>query len=206
MLTVIVTVCRQKLANSEDSDQTWRPDQTDLCPHCQPRSVCYNRFKVNSFFRIFLFLFLCFKSLMMQSEFPMTFISLSNWQSFLCLLKDWNNTEWNSVMYIAGLKCGAIIFRSSPQSGGIAGTITLCQNSGFCLEKYFKEYSWHVYVMELGPRGTGTKSRAVTISLSLQCGAYNRALRNEVIIPAIHLGPGVGAVVTNDWCIISCDG
>ena len=62
--------------------------------------------------------------------------------------------------------------------------------------------------MELGPSGSGTKRRAITISLSLQCGSYNRALRNE--LPQVFPVGGVcggwgwgGAVVTNDWYVIS---
>ena len=41
------------------------------------------------------------------------------------------------------------------------------------------------FLMELGPRGRGTKSRAITISLSPQSGGYKSALKNEIIIPAI---------------------
>ena len=52
------------------------------------------------------------------------------------------------------------------------------------LEKYFKEYSLFV-LMELGPMGRGTKIRAITISLSPQCGGYNRALRNEKLLPLL---------------------
>ena len=49
------------------------------------------------------------------------------------------------------------------------------------LEKYFKEYSICV-LMELRPRGRGTKSRGIMISLSPQCGCFNRALRNEKLL------------------------
>ena len=49
------------------------------------------------------------------------------------------------------------------------------------LVKYFKEYSMYV-LMELVPRRRGTKSRAITISLSPQCGGYNRALRYEKLL------------------------
>ena len=55
-------------------------------------------------------------------------------------------------------------------------------------EKYFEEYSMYV-LMELGSRGRGAKSRAITaksrditISLSKQCWGYNRALRNEKLL------------------------
>ena len=36
--------------------------------------------------------------------------------------------------------------------------------------------------MELGPRGRGTKSRAITISLSPQCRSYNRPLSIEKLL------------------------
>ena len=46
----------------------------------------------------------------------------------------------------------------------------------------------------------GAKSRVVTISLSLQGGAYTRALKSEnSLSPPIPVGGG--AVDTNDWCI-----
>ena len=69
------------------------------------------------------------------------------------------------------------------------------------LKKYFKEYSMHV-LMELGPRGKGSKSRAITISLSPQCGCYNRALRNENYYPCYSLvGWGLWLQMTVDWCL-----
>ena len=34
-------------------------------------------------------------------------------------------------------------------------------------------------LMELGPRGRGTKSSDITISLSPQCSGYNRALTDD---------------------------
>ena len=70
--------------------------------------------------------------------------------------------------------------------------------------KYFKEYSMYV-LMELGPRGRETTSRAITISLSPQCGGYNRALRNENLLSPLFPIGGVKAVVTNDWCITEHD-
>ena len=55
--------------------------------------------------------------------------------------------------------------------------------------------------MELGPRGRGTMSRAITISLSPQCGGSNRALRNEKLLFQLIISCRWGTVVTNDGCI-----
>ena len=47
-------------------------------------------------------------------------------------------------------------------------------------------------LMELGPRERGTKSRAITISLSPQCRGYNGALRNEQLLSPLFPIGGVG--------------
>ena len=84
-----------------------------------------------------------------------------------------------------------------------ARVITSCQNSWLeCwLEKYIKEYSMYDW-MELGPRGRGTKSRTITISLSPQCRDYNWALRNKKFLsPLFRIGVcgGGGVVVEMQW-------
>ena len=50
-------------------------------------------------------------------------------------------------------------------------------------------------------------SRAMTLSRSPQCRAFSRAVMNGKwfsSLPIFPVGWGVGAVVTNDWCIILC--
>ena len=49
------------------------------------------------------------------------------------------------------------------------------------------------------PLGRGTKSRAITVSLTPPCGGYNGALRIEKLSPSFSVG--AGSVITNDWCI-----
>ena len=46
------------------------------------------------------------------------------------------------------------------------------------------------------------KSRAMTLSRSLQCRAFSKALMDEKSLSPLF-PKGGGAVVTNDWCIIA---
>lgn len=50
----------------------------------------------------------------------------------------------------------------------------------------------------------GAKSKAITISMSSQCGAYTQALKMRSLALLFLVGgrDGEGAVATNDWCVI----
>ena len=85
--------------------------------------------------------------------------------------------------------CGAITFPSSPQCGGSAGVVTcarIANENADSTWKAFKEYSMHV-LMELGPKGRGTKSRAILLKPAVcphSAGVIAaRALRNEKLSP-----------------------
>ena len=81
-----------------------------------------------------------------------------------------------------GLMCGAMTFSVPPQYRVNAGLVIL------------RKYSPVKFTL--------IKSRAITLSRSPQCRAFSRAVMDEksssLLIPV-----GEGAVVTNDWCIIS---
>ena len=51
------------------------------------------------------------------------------------------------------------------------------------------------------PGRTGAFSREFTTSLAPECRAFSRALKNEKLKAPLTPGP-VGAVDTNDWCIM----
>ena len=82
---------------------------------------------------------------------------------------------------IAGLMCEAMTFWVPPQYRVNAGLVILCKYTPV--------------------KFTLIKSRAMSLSRSLQCRAFSRAVMDEKSLSPLFPVDGE-AVVTNDWCII----